>query len=68
MPEMKIAVSLAAKLGSVLVHVEEGLSAKGHVFDWHAIDGLMSDPEVTGWLEHLRGMALVPEKRDKNTA
>lgn len=63
MPEMKISVSLAAKLGSVVVHVDEGLSAGGHAFDWRAINSLISDPEVKAWLAHLRGMALIPEKR-----
>lgn len=29
----KIEASLAAKVGSILVHVEEGLSADGHTFD-----------------------------------
>jgi hypothetical protein len=63
MADMKISMAQAAKIGSILVHVEEGISAKGHAFDWHAIDSLMADPDVTGFVAHLRGMALVPEKR-----
>ena len=59
----EISLALQAKVGSILVHVEEGLGAKGHTFDWHAIDALMGDPEVTDWLKGLRKMALLPEKR-----
>ena len=63
MADMKISVAQAAKVGSILVHVEEGLSAKGHDFDWTAVQSLMADPDVAGWLANLRGMALLPVKR-----
>lgn len=56
---------LAAKLGSILVHVEEGASMNGHAFDWIATKPLLADPEVVAWLGELRKLALVPVKRNK---
>lgn len=56
-------VALIAKLGSILVHVEEGLSDAGHHFDWTATRSLLSDREVQQWIEGLRAHALVPVKR-----
>lgn len=43
-------LALLAKLGSIIVHVEEGLSETGHVFDRIAIQSLLQDPEVAAWL------------------
>lgn len=57
--------ALAAKLGSILVHVEEGRSGAGHAFDWHAVDALMADDAVLEWMRALQKMALVPLKRSK---
>jgi hypothetical protein len=56
-------VALIAKLGSILVHVEEGLSDGGHHFDWTATRSLLADREVQQWIEGLRAQALVPVKR-----
>lgn len=56
-------VALIAKLGSILVHVEEGLSDDGHHFDWTATRSLLSDREVQQWIDGLRANALVPVKR-----
>lgn len=55
--------SLAAKVGSILVHTEEGTSSDGHEFDWHAVRALLADAQIVEWLRALQKMALVPVKR-----
>lgn len=60
---LKPEVGLLVKLGSIVVHVEEMLSADGHHFDRIALDGLMADPDVKSWLKELDSMALIPKKR-----
>jgi len=55
--------SLLVKLGSIAVHIEEAMSAKGHHFDLVALRQLVSDPEVKAWLREMDKMALVPRKR-----
>lgn len=57
--------SLVAKLGSILVHIEEYLSPTGHAFDRHVLDSLMKDEEVQEWMEQLREMAMLPRKRSE---
>lgn len=52
---------LAAKVGSILVHVEEALSLDGRDVDWQAVFVLMNDPEVKAWIKELG--TLVPRKR-----
>jgi hypothetical protein len=59
----EISWTLQAKLGSLCVHVDEALSAKGHAFDAEAARALLSDPEVVAWLEGLGARALLPVKR-----
>lgn len=54
---------LIAKVGSILVHVEEGAGEGGHAFDWTAARSLLADREVQEWLDGLRRHALVPVKR-----
>lgn len=56
-------MSLLVKLGSVAVHVEEMLSADGHVFDRIAIQDLLDDPEVRAWLRLMDANAFLPKKR-----
>lgn len=56
-------LSTLAKVGSILVHVEEGRSEDGHPFDWDAVDALMADDEVQLFLKDLRALALLPSKR-----
>lgn len=56
---------LLCKLGSILVHVEEGTSADGHAFDVIALRSLMADPEVRAWLREMDKLALVPVKRNR---
>ncbi len=55
--------SLLAKLGSIVVHVDEGLTNTGHAFDWEAAKTLIGDPEVTEWIEHMQRLAMIPVKR-----
>jgi hypothetical protein len=56
--------ALLAKIGSILVHVEEAKSMHGHIFDVVTIDSLMADPEVTDWLQHMRLIGMLPVKRN----
>lgn len=58
----QLSAALAIKLGSVLVHVEEMLSPKGHTFDEEALRGLLQDAEVREWLGHFPDVML-PLKR-----
>jgi hypothetical protein len=54
---------LLCKLGSIVVHVDELLSPRGHEFDKAALLSLFQDVEVNKWLAAMRIMALIPEKR-----
>ena len=56
-------LSLLCKIGSIVVHVEEGAGEDGHAYDWAAIRSLLADREVQGWIEGMRKGALVPVKR-----
>lgn len=56
-------VGLLVKLGSIVVHVEEMLSPKGHAFDKIALEGLLKDPEVAAWIREMDRMAFLPVKR-----
>lgn len=56
-------VSLLAKLGSVVGHVEEMLGPDGHRFDRVAIDSLLADPELREWMAEMRKAQFVPEPR-----
>ncbi len=56
-------VALVAKIGSILVHVEEGAGEGGHAYDWTAARSLLADREVQQWIKGLRAHALVPVKR-----
>jgi len=55
--------ALLAKLGSAIVHAEEMLFPTGHIFDKAALESVVADPEVQGWLDEMRKMAMVPVKR-----
>ena len=58
---MHPSAALLAKLGSVVVHAEEAVSAEGHAFDVEAIKALVNDREVKAWI---KGMgALLPQQR-----
>ena len=58
---MVVGLPLLCKLGSIVVHTEEMLSAKGHHFDLTALKGLLADPEVVAWVKSM-GVYL-PAKR-----
>jgi hypothetical protein len=58
-------VSLLAKLGSIIVHVEEAHGEGGHVFDWVVLGNLLADREVQDWLGGMRDKALLPVKRSE---
>ncbi len=60
---LKPSPSLLIKLGSVIVHQEELMSAKGHQFDKHALETVRNDPEVVAWLSAMTKMAFLPVKR-----
>jgi hypothetical protein len=55
--------AVLAKIGSIVVHVDEALSPDGHSFDFTALRALIADPEVQDWLTGMSAMALVPRKR-----
>ncbi len=56
-------VSVLCNLGSLYVHVEEMLSAKGHEYDIEAIKGILANPEVKTWIKEMDDSALLPKKR-----
>jgi hypothetical protein len=56
-----VGIGLLCKLGSIVVHADEMLSAKGHHFDRVALEALLHDPEVAAWLKEMG--PLVPRKR-----
>ena len=60
---LKPAPALLIKIGSMVVHLEEMLSSKGHEFDKHALDTLTNDPEVREWFAAMTKMAFLPVKR-----
>ena len=60
---MRPSVSLAAKLGSIIVHIEEAAGQEGHVFDLMTVRSLIADSEVQQWLKKMRKAALLPVKR-----
>jgi hypothetical protein len=57
-------ISLLCKLGSIVVHVEEGSSANGHAYDWTAVRSLLADREVQDWIEAMAAKGFVPVKRE----
>jgi hypothetical protein len=56
-------IGLLAKIGSILVHVEEGAGEGGHAFDRMAVRSLLADREVQDWLGGMRDASLLPVKR-----
>lgn len=55
--------AVLCKLGSIIVHIEEGLSSKGHHFDMIALTQLIQDEEVSQWLAAMDQLAFIPKKR-----
>lgn len=60
---LKPSAQLLIKLGSIIVHQEELLSANAHYMDKSALDSLMADEEVKEWMKEMNKMALLPLKR-----
>lgn len=44
-------LSTLCKLGSIIVHVEEMLSSKGHAFDRIALQSTLNDPDIQTWIK-----------------
>ncbi len=62
---MEISASLACKLGSVVVHLEECfIGDRGHPLDLEELKRLLADTEVREWLTMMNGQALLPKKRN----
>jgi hypothetical protein len=61
-PPMSLA--LASKIGSMIVHVDEGRSDQGHAFDWGTYDALRRDAEITAFMDALAAKGLLPLRRD----
>ena len=56
-------IRLLAKLGSIVVHVDEGCGEGGHQFDWSAVGSLIADREVQDWLTAMDSKGLLPKRR-----
>lgn len=63
MNSLNPSISVIVKLGSIAVHAEEMLSAKGHEFDMSTLESLLADPEIKEWIGEMNKMALLPVKR-----
>ena len=58
----KLTAEEAVVLGSLVAHMREFRSAEGHPFDLHAIDDLLQNQAIIGWLERFPP-GLLPEPR-----
>lgn len=57
-----LTLGAAVKVGSILVHIEEAMSADGHDLDVYALKGLLYDADVQEWLGRFDEV-LLPRKR-----
>ena len=57
-------ISTLSKIGSIIVHVDEALSSKGHPLDIEDIKALINDRDVRQWLSAMDKAALLPLRRD----
>lgn len=57
-----LSMSLAVKLGSVVVHADELTSPQGHRFDSSTLRSLVEDSEIQEWLDSFSS-GLLPAKR-----
>ena len=64
---LKPSMALLCKLGSIVIHAEEGLSSKGHHFDITELKTRVGDPEVRDWLRAMDDLALIPKRRSNET-
>lgn len=60
---LKPSATLLIKLGSIIIHLDEFTSAKGHPLDKHTADQLLADVEVSEWLKSMTNLAFLPVKR-----
>lgn len=60
---LKPSIQLLSKLGSIAVHADEMLSAKGHTADKAALQALLRDADVVAWCNEMTKMAMLPVKR-----
>ena len=60
---LKPNTKILSRLGSLFIHVEEGLAQGGHPFDMLAIGTIIDDPEVKQWIKEMDKLALIPKKR-----
>lgn len=60
--------ALLCKLGSLIVHADEGRSMLGHAYDWTAFDSLLADANVQEWIHAMQRLAMLPVKRTKADA
>lgn len=56
-------LSVLVKLGSIMVHAEEGIEPGAHSFDRDALKALLADPDVRAWRKQMDELALLPVKR-----
>jgi hypothetical protein len=56
-------IGLLCKLGSIVVHVDEGCGEGGHAFDWSAVGSLIADREVQDWLASMDAKGFLPKRR-----
>lgn len=59
-------VTILAKLGSIVSHVEEGLDPNGHPLDRVAVRALLEDQGVVEWMAAMAERGLVPVKRGES--
>ena len=60
---LKPSARLLCKLGSIVVHADEFLSADGHDFDRQELLVRIKDPEVEAWIAAMDKLTMVPKKR-----
>lgn len=61
---MQPAPALLVKLGSIIVHFDEGTTpGEAHPYDIQTARQLLADPEVAEWIAQMNGAAMLPLKR-----
>ena len=63
MNPLKPDAKLLCKLGSIVIHIEELISSKGHPYDKSSLLGLLADEDINNWLTQMDKLALIPKKR-----
>ena len=57
-------LSVLVKLGSLVVHANEYLSAGGHQFDLSVFYSGLSDDEIREWLASMNALGFLPVRRN----